>query len=118
MNTFDIIRCKDCALANTLDCKLNYIDKQRCIFTDRPPWFFCADAQSKPEYKPTHADIIRNKSDSELADFLFNVEMEGYNLRGEEGNNFSEANLKKWWSDYLRTAYDADIKEGSKTNEL
>lgn len=32
-----IVRCKDCAFVDTLDCPMNYIDKQRQIFTNRAP---------------------------------------------------------------------------------
>ena len=42
-----IVRCKDCAFVDTLECRLNYIDKQRLIFTNRAPDWYCADGRPK-----------------------------------------------------------------------
>ena len=45
--TAPIVRCKDCAFVDTLECRLNYIDKQRLIFTNRAPDWYCADGRPK-----------------------------------------------------------------------
>ena len=46
-DTVRVVRCKDCAFIDTLECRLNYIDKQRLIFTSRAPDWFCADGRLK-----------------------------------------------------------------------
>ena len=43
------VRCKDCAFVDTLECPMNYIDKQRLIFTNRAPNWFCAEGRRKDE---------------------------------------------------------------------
>ncbi|MCR5480861.1 MAG: hypothetical protein K6F27_13510 [Ruminococcus sp.] len=48
-----IVRCKDCAFVDTLDCPMNYIDKQRQIFTNRAPEWFCAEGRRKDELRET-----------------------------------------------------------------
>ena len=42
-----IVRCEDCAFVDSLECRLNYIDKQRLIFTNRAPDWYCADGRPK-----------------------------------------------------------------------
>lgn len=44
------VRCKDCEFVNTLECPINYIDKQRLIFTNRAPDWYCAEGRRKDEY--------------------------------------------------------------------
>lgn len=44
------VRCKDCKFVNTLECPINYIDKQRLIFTNRAPDWYCAEGRRKDEY--------------------------------------------------------------------
>ena len=45
----NIVRCKDCEFVDTLECPMNYIDKQRLIFTNRAPDWFCAEGRRKDE---------------------------------------------------------------------
>ena len=47
------VRCKDCAFVDTLECRLNYIDKQRLIFTNRAPDWFCAEGRRKDGQQET-----------------------------------------------------------------
>lgn len=44
-----IVRCKDCAFVDSLECPINYIDHQRLIFTNRAPDWFCAEGRKKDE---------------------------------------------------------------------
>ena len=48
-----IVRCKDCAFVDTLDCPINYIDHQRLIFTNRAPDWFCAEGRRKDGQQET-----------------------------------------------------------------
>lgn len=105
-----VIRCKDCALANELQCPLNYIDKQRMIITERSPMFFCGKAQATAQYEPTYGDNIRNMTDAQLAELLYQKEKEGYDMHGYEGKNFSWANIKKLYQAYVRTPESEDIE--------
>lgn len=105
-----VIRCKDCALVNTLACPMNYIDKQKGIVSNRTQTFFCAHAQPTAQYEPTHGDTIRNMSDSELADFLYKIEMQGYEMRGYEGKSFSKTNIRKHYKKYVKTPLSEDIE--------
>ena len=44
-----VVRCKDCAFVDSLECPINYIDRQRMIFTNRAPDWFCAEGRRKDE---------------------------------------------------------------------
>lgn len=44
-----VIRCKDCAFVDTLDCPMNYIDHQRMIFTNRDPMWYCPEGRRRDE---------------------------------------------------------------------
>ena len=46
-----IVRCKYCDFVDTLDCPMNYIDKQRQIFTNRSPDWFCAEGRRNENKK-------------------------------------------------------------------
>lgn len=48
-NAEPVVKCKDCAFVDTLECPLNYIDKQRQIYTNRSPDWFCAEGVKKDE---------------------------------------------------------------------
>lgn len=45
----EVVRCKDCAFVDSLECPINYIDHQRLIFTNRAPDWFCAEGRKKDE---------------------------------------------------------------------
>ena len=49
INTESVVKCKDCAFVDTLECPLNYIDKQRQRYTNRSPDWFCAEGVKKDE---------------------------------------------------------------------
>ena len=103
-----VIRCKNCALANELACPMNYIDKQRMIITERSPMFFCGKAQPTEGYTPTNGDNIRNMTDAQLAELLYQKEKDGYDMHGHEG--FSWALLKKIYRAYVSMPEDEDIE--------
>ena len=48
-----IVRCKDCAFVDSLECPINYIDHQRLIFTNRAPDWFCAEGRRKDDQQET-----------------------------------------------------------------
>lgn len=45
----EVVRCKDCAFVDSLECPINYIDHLRMIFTNRAPDWFCAEGRRKDE---------------------------------------------------------------------
>lgn len=102
-----VIRCKDCALVNDLQCPLNYIDKQRIMITERSPMFFCGKAQTTEKCELTNGDWIRNMSDAELALFLAKVEKIGI-TEEKQKCKITNAYAYNYWKTYLKEEVKAD----------
>jgi hypothetical protein len=79
------------------------------IITERKPLFYCAHAQPTAQYEPTFGDKIRNMSNTELAELLYKTEMEGYELRENEGKEFSKTAIRGWYEIYVKTPLSEDI---------